>query len=137
MELIRNKFKKSTLLSITFFIMFTLNGCGKYFWDYECVWFSESPYVYMAAYTHTHKAIIEINGEKKEVETGWKNDGTGIEFCDPDIDNGTTEESIIWETECKIKKGKLYVTIIKDNVSDMEGQTIILEQQPLEDNDEE
>lgn len=130
MELMENKIRKIAVFIILFSIMWIMVGCGKKFWDYECVWVSESPYIYMPA--NSHVVIIEINGEKKITDTAWKNTGLGIYFHDPEIDNGTTMESIIWETECEIKKGKLYITIIKDNVSDMEGKTIILEQQPLE-----
>lgn len=121
---------------VTFCTIFMLSGCGKYFWDYECVWVSDSPYIYIPVGYHT--ATIELNGEKKEVFTGWTNNGTEIRFYDPDIDNGETDESIIWDTECEVKKGKLYITIVIDNVSDLEGKTIILKQQPLEgDSDEE
>ncbi len=127
------------MLIITMVIFCTMSmlvGCGKYFWDYECIWVSDSPYINIPVGYHT--ATIELNGEEKEVYTSWSNDGTEIRFYDPDIDNGETEESIIWDTECEVKKGKLYITIVKDNVSDMEGKTIILEQQPLEvDNEEE
>ena len=35
-------------------------GCNKKFWDYDCVWVSDSPYVYMPAKGHT--AIVEIDG---------------------------------------------------------------------------
>ncbi|MBD5137685.1 MAG: hypothetical protein HDT39_17390 [Lachnospiraceae bacterium] len=130
MEVIKKKFKIEMIIITTFCTMLIFSGCGKKFWDYECVWVSDSPYIYMPA--NSHAVIIEINGEKKIADTGWKHTGLGITFYDPEIDNGTTMESIIWETECEIKKGKLYITIIKDNVSDMEGKTIILEQQPLE-----
>ena len=130
MEVNKKNFKILIVLMTIFCAMLIFSGCGKKFWEYECVWVSESPYIYMPA--NSHAVIIELNGEKKIADIGWKHTGLEISFYDPEIDNGITMESIIWETECEIKKGKLYITIIKDNVSDMEGKTIVLEQQPLE-----
>ncbi|MDE6252720.1 MAG: hypothetical protein K2M78_08785 [Lachnospiraceae bacterium] len=136
MEIFKKKFKNLVVIITIFFTIFIFSGCKKRFWEYECVWVCDSPYIYMP--TNSSPAVIEINGEKKDVEAVRKYTTSGLEFRDPDIDNASTDESIIWETECKIKKGKLYVTITKDYVSDMEGKTIILEQQPLEgDSDEE
>ena len=131
MEIMQNKIRKIVVFTILFSMMWIMTGCGKYFWEYECVWVSDSPYIYMPA--SSHKVVIEINGEKKDVNAAWANNGRGITFYSDYINDKAIDESIIWDAECEIKKGKLYVTIIKDNVSDMEGKTIILEQQPLED----
>ena len=132
MELIKKKFMQMILSIVVFCIIWVVNGCGKSFSHYKCIWVSDSPYIHMRS--GSNKATIEINGESKEVFTGYTNNGTEIRFYDPDIDNGKTDESIIWDTESEVKKGKLYITIVKDNVSDLEGKTIILEQQPLEEN---
>ena len=137
MEINRNMYEKLIILIVLVFMTGIISGCGKKFWDYECVWVSDSPYIYMPAYSHSHKATIEINGEKKDVETAWENTGLGIKFCTSDIKYKTLDENLIWDTECEVKKGKLYITIIKDNVSDMEGKTIVLEQQPLENESDE
>ena len=120
----KNMKKKWAILSI--FITIFLTGCRKEFWEYECIWYSESPYVYIE--TQGHDAIIEVDGVLYDITTGWENDGTGITFYSKSIDEGRTEESIIWVSECKVKGGKLYLTIIEDRVSDMDGETIILEQ---------
>ena len=43
-----------------------------------------------------------------------------------------SKEDIIWECSCELKGDKLYLTIDKDNVSDKQGETIVLEQQEEE-----
>lgn len=124
-------FKKFAVAFLLFFLTITnLSGCGKYFWEYDCVWYSESPYVCVE--TRSHDAMIEINDSIIEVKTAWENNGTGITFSDKAIDEGRTEASIVWETKVEIKSDKLYLTITEDYVSDMEGEVIILEQQAYE-----
>ncbi len=100
-----------------------LTGCRKKFWEYDCIWYSESPYVYLE--TQGHNAVIEINGIMTEAETAWENNGTGITFYEK---SGTTDATIIWETEVEIESGIMYLSIIEDNASDMEGEVIVLEQ---------
>lgn len=117
--------KKKCAILCTFIIV-CLSGCGKEFWEYECIWYSEDPYVHIE--TQGHDAIIELDGVIYDITTGWENDGTGITFYSKSIDEGRTEASIIWVSECKVKEGKLYLTIVEDRISDMEGKTIILEQ---------
>lgn len=105
-----------------------LSGCGKrwwYGWDDSYVYISEEPYIYMPL--DKGKVIIELDGEKKNVETGWENDGTKIYF----YQGGKREiESVdlIWEAEVlKFKKDKLYLKIVKDNCGNDEGKEIVLE----------
>ena len=82
-------------------------------------------------------AVLIIDGKTYEGRGAWKNDASGIDFYDPQIDNGMTEESIVWSVCCKIKNDELYMTVEKDNISDYEGKTIVLHQQPLEETTDE
>lgn len=107
--------------------MILLTACGKKFWEYDCIWVSEDPYIYMP---NEHEGvIIEIDGENYEVQTAWENDGSGIDFYE-NVSGGVSDEELIWEADVQIKKGELYLTIVKDNYGDNEGKVFILEQQP-------
>lgn len=130
MEIIKYRKKYYVSLVIVFGILFMISGCQKKFWEYECVWKCDEPYIYIE--THGHIAYMEIDGEIKELETAWENDGTGIDFWDPSISDVHSYESVMWITKCEIKKGRLYLTVITDNVSDCEGETFILEPQEYE-----
>ena len=108
--------------------MLLYTGCKnlkKVYWDYDCVWYSESPYIYMPA--GGNKAVLEISGTKYNCSTEAEPGGVGINF----YVEGTNDEDIyLWKTECKVKNEKLYLTIVEDNISDYEGKTIELIQIP-------
>ena len=107
-------------------------GCKnlkKVYWDYDCVWYSETPYIYMPA--GTSALILEVDGVRYDVTTGKRPDGTGISFYD-NSKGLNDENSLLWETECKLKDDKLYLTIIIDNISDYQGKTIELVQIPYD-----
>ena len=129
---IRKRYK--VYISVFICIIFILlNGCGKRWWDGwddSYVYISEDPYIYMP---RDHgKVIIELDGEKKNVETGWENDGTKINFYQGGK-RDTEPIDLIWETEVlKYKKEKLYLKIVKDNCGNDEGKEIILEKRPVE-----
>lgn len=78
------------------------------------------------------KVIIELDGEKKNVETGWENDGTTIYFYQGGK-RDTEPRDLIWEAEVlKFKKDKLYLKIVKDNCGNDEGKELVLEKRPAE-----
>ncbi len=118
---------------VALFFLLTGFNCNKTFMDYDCIWYSENPYIYFA--TDMLDATIEVNGEKIEVDIAGTYDGTRILF-QKKSNEGHNEEDIIWYTKSEIKDGKLYLTIIKDNVSDYEGKTIVLEQIELEETED-
>ncbi len=94
-------------------------------------WVCDSPYIYIGTqHIHNYEAYIEIDGEMKETETGFENDGTRIYFYEKNSKG--YEEDLVWLAECKIKKDKLYLTIITDNYFECDGETFVLEQQPYE-----
>lgn len=127
MEIKRNRNRILTVLLVTSTVCL-LSACAKKFWEYDCSWVSEEPYIYI---TQDHDdAKIQINGQVCEVNTAWKNDGTGIYFYEKNAKKDETED-VLWETKTEIKSGRMYLTIVKDNVSDYEGKTFVLEQHSL------
>lgn len=113
-------------------VLFTCVGCkklSKSYWDYDCVWYSETPYIYMP--TGTNAMVLEVDGVRYDVTTGERPDGTGISFYD-NSKGLNDENSLLWETECKLKDDKLYLTVIIDNISDYQGKTIELVQIPYD-----
>ena len=105
----------------------------KVFWQYDCVWYSEQPYIYMPA--NDNCAILNIDGVEYDAATGVKYNGTGIFFYDSSMDTND-ENSLLWEAKCELKDGKLYLTIVVDNISDYEGKTIELVQIPYDETTE-
>ncbi len=111
-------------------VIFSFMGCGyKRYFDYENSWISEEPYVYIVSSGNFYKAIIEIDGTTYEYVVSHANDGSGMEICDPNIGEGRTQDSIVWDASCEIKDDLLYLTIETDNVFDYEGKTIVLHQE--------
>ena len=49
--------------------------------------------------------------------------------------NGLSDDILIWEAKTKLNGGQLILTIVKDNVSTYEGKILILNQRPIEDDD--
>lgn len=113
-------------------IFFTgCGGCGRRWWDNwdrSYAWVSEEPYIYMPI--DKGKVIIEIDGDKWKVETSWEPAGTKIYFNEKWITH--TKDGLIWVADVKLKKDKLYLTIIEDHYGENEGKEIVLEQQPVQ-----
>lgn len=128
----RNGSIKIIIVIVTLFMLTGFN-CSDAYWNYDCVWYSENPYIYMPS--NGTYAIIELEGNKVDVDTSKDFDGTAITFY-KHSDGANSEEDLIWDTKSEIKDGKLYLTIIKDNVSDYEGKTIVLEQIELEETED-
>ena len=129
-----NSMKKHSIIwcIIAMSILFTgCGGCGRRWWDNwdgSYAWVSEDPYIYMPL--DKGKVIIEIDGEKWKVETAWEPAGTEIYFNEKWITH--TEDGLIWVANVKLKKDKLYLTIVEDHYGNNEGKEIILEQQPVQ-----
>lgn len=105
-------------------------GCKnlkKGYWSYDCVWYSEKPYVYLVSGGSI--AVIGIDEQEYDCFTEKKLDGTGVNFYIKGIDN---EDIYLWKTESNIKNDKLYLTIVEDNISDYQGKTIELVQIPYD-----
>ena len=111
-------------------------GCKKLtkvFWQYDCVWYSEEPYIYLMA--NDRHAVLNIDGVGYDAAAGVKYDGTGIFFYDNSM-NICDESTLLWEAKCELKDGKLYLTVVVDNISDYEGKTIELIQIPYDETTE-
>ena len=107
-------------------------GCkklSKSYWDYDCVWYSETPYIYMPV--GTGLLILEVDGIKYDVASLEDMDGESITFLDYSKYR-YGEVVVLWEVKCKVKNDKLYLTIVEDNISDYQGKTIELTQIPYD-----
>lgn len=125
-----NNFKKYYIVCFICVAAVLFTGCGKRWWDNwdgSYVWVSDNPYIYMPL--DHDGAIIEINGEKWEVNVGWGPEGRYIYFHEKWIRH--TEDGEIWVAEVKLKKDKLYLKIIEDYYGDYQGQEFVLEQRPV------
>ena len=109
-------------------MLILITGCGKQIWDYsnERSWVSNEPYVEINY--GDMLGYIELDGNITEFKLSFENTGKGVDFYREEISG----EDIIWECSCELKDDKLYLTIDKDNVTDKQGETIILEQQEEE-----
>ena len=112
--------------------MLLCTGCKnlkKVYWDYDCVWYSENPYIYMPA--GTSLLTLEVDGIKYDVALIGNMDGESITFLDYSKYR-YDEMVVLWEVESKVKNDKLYLTIVEDNISDYQGKTIELTQIPYD-----
>lgn len=130
-----------------------ITGCGKKISDYDCMWISEDNCIQIDSVTGI--TILNIAGvdQSRRIdaisdsgETDWYftyysdistevSSEIGTEKLDEastsyNEDDSECYGSTIWEADSYIRNGKLYLTVVKDYVSDWEGKTIVLEQKP-------
>lgn len=129
MEINKHYFKKILFIMISIAILFLISGCGKKFWEYDNAWISDTPYIYLP--TNEHYIDVEIDGVVQRFDCAWENDGTCIYLY---MDEYSFEEEIAVKTI--IKNDVLYLSFIEDSISDYEGKTIALHQQPLEETED-
>jgi hypothetical protein len=103
-----------------------LVGCQKYYWDYDCNWVSEEPSIEL--YKGCGNGQMTINDVKYEFYTAQSNNATHIDFYEKETNSNNNFEKLLWQADTKMKDGKLYLTITLDNISNLEGKTIILSQ---------
>ena len=105
----------------------------KYYYDYHVIWYCDDPYIVFGG--DKHYGFIELDGKNYLLDIAWQAHGSKIYFYDESkIESGIERDDfLIWEADTKIKDGQLIFTILKDNVSDYEGETLILNQQSMED----
>jgi hypothetical protein len=124
-----NDMKKYSIICFIIVTVIFFTGCGKKFWDYKGVWISEKPYVYLPI--RHDNIILEVKeNEKITVKAAWDNTGERIFFYI--FDDDKSEDISIWVADVKLKKDKLYLTIIEDHYGENEGKEIVLEQQPVQ-----
>lgn len=99
----KSKSIKCIFIFIT--IAFLITGCGKkYFFEYNCNWQCDNPYIYIDIEHHTATFNSNNNDIETTVNAGWKPDGTEIVFYS--LDNLSKKEGSVRTT---IKDGKLHI----------------------------
>lgn len=128
MKIRKNQFLRVVVIGMSVISLCT--GCGKKkFWEYEASWVSDNPSICIVNSEGFDYVLLEIDGIQYELKTAHANDGSGITMYDLNINGAYTKDAIIWDCSCKIEDEKLYLTIEKDNISNFEGETIILHQE--------
>lgn len=95
----------------------------KYYSDYDCEWVSDDPEIVLNNGCGSGKMIID--GVKYNFSTFMSNNATYIGFYIGDHED-------LWVADTKLKKGKLYLTVTKDTISNYLGKTIVLYQRPVQ-----
>lgn len=115
--------KKYIAVLMVIILSLTLISCEKRFWDYDCIWFSENPYIYIDR--RNLQANIEIDGEIITTHLSIENDGTNMEFYKNTGTQTSPVRNTLFTGTVKIKSGVMYLTIEKDG----ENNTYTLKQQ--------
>ena len=115
-------------------ICFALSGwsCAENYHDYHVIWYCEEPYIVFQG--DRNYGFMQLDGKNYILDISSVAHSSKIYFYDESKrENGVVrEEFTIWEADSEIKDGQLYLTILKDYVSDYEGKTIVLNQRPVE-----
>lgn len=126
MEISKHKIYFSLFKVFTCIVILLLCGCQKKIWEYDCNWISEEPYIFISL--KNYNAAIEIDGVNYDAELACSNDGRNLYFYKGES-NEDLDETVLWEAEIRVNNDKLYLTVMKDNVSDYEGEEFVLERQ--------
>lgn len=94
-----------------------------YYWDYDCDWVSDDPEIEL--YKGADQGRMVVDGNEYEFYAYTSNNATYIGFYIGDHKD-------LWVADTKLKKGKLYLTITTDNISNNLGKTIVLYQRPVQ-----
>ena len=78
---------------------------------------------------HTNKYAKLHSGIKLSPDRFTKGYERDLYFCYGESVGEGDPTRCIWEAEASIKKDKLYLTIVEDNFTKMEGTVIVLEQE--------
>lgn len=143
MEKMISSFCRKLLLAIIFFVIVgNLSGChGEYYFSNEGVYYSEDPY--MELNCPAYSGEMTVDGVTYRLGLSFSNNGTEIYIANRDLydqmptgDSGDPiidmEAALLWQADTEIKNGKLYLTVTRDNISDYEGKTVVLEFKPNE-----
>ncbi len=117
---------KKKIFVISILIIAFLTACGKKYSDYTNSWVSEDGKV-----TLEPEGTAQIDYEgidlSKNINVLSDSGKQHLIFCYGDKKSGNDNERI-WEANAEIEDGKLYLKIVCDNITSLEGKTIILEQ---------
>ena len=124
-----------SLLCICFAFGSCRSSCVKCYYDYHVIWYCDDPYIVFAG--DRHYGFMELDGKNYILDIAWSSNGSAIYFYDESKigNSGLSDDTLIWEAKTKLKGGQLILTIVKDNVSTYEGKILILNQRPIEDDD--
>lgn len=104
-------------------------GCGERFDDdLSCVWVSEAPRICLPP--EGFPVVIDVEGvDQTQGINALSDSGRGYLYFTYGNkgEANRSEEYTVWEGEATVKGDKLYLKIVKDYVSDYEGETIVLE----------
>lgn len=140
-EDVMKKIKPLLLCCLVCLLCFSLVACrlpwAKYFYDYHVSWYSDDPFVEFVGDDYDGIGKIILNGtEYNFCIAAWdattRNAGFGFYNYDTHGEE-LSDEDLIWEGKAEVKDGQLILTIEKDNISNYEGKTIVLNQRPIED----
>ena len=109
-----------------------------HYFNSEGVYYSENPRIELIFPEKC--GMLELEGTTYELSMGFSNDGTYLNLYDKillsqaerDVQGHLldADAGLLWKTDTVVKSGKLYLTVTKDNISDYEGKTIVLEFKP-------
>lgn len=102
-----------------------LAGCTRYYWDYDCNWVCNEPYIEL--YQGCGSGQMVVGGEQYDFFTAQANDAMEIDFFFVQEDESAAQK-LLWSANTVLKDGKLYLTITEDTIADFEGKTLIFEQ---------
>ena len=101
-------------------------ACGKHYSDYQYDWVSQDPKIQLSPYGDV---ILNIEGvdQTRHINALSDSGKSTLYFCYGEV--GSADDSdVIWIVDVEVKSNLLYMYVNKDNVSDYEGKTIVLEQ---------
>lgn len=131
------KLKYLLLSCFTIIFCFSLAACTdypwtKHFYDYHVVWYSDDPSIEFMGDERVGK--MSLDGVEYDIDVANVPHEADFEIYKLDPDQEIVlEDNVIWAGTAELKDGQLVLTIEKDYISDYEGQTITLNQRPIED----
>lgn len=117
---------RKTSLAILFILLLT--GCGKSYTDYPEKWISQDKCIQINPKDCTATIDYPQIEKDKVVNIFSHGNKKELSFCYGEKIGDGDPANCIWEAEAEITDDKLYLKIVKDNVTGLEGKTIVLEQ---------
>lgn len=118
--------KISVVITLVLLIVLT-TACGKNYSDYPNVWVSEDQSVCIEPGGIAHLNYEEID-IKKNINVLSDSGKHYLKFCYGDK-KSCDDSECIWEAEADIRNDKMYLEIVVDNVTNLKGKNIVLEQE--------
>lgn len=130
------RIKFLSLLCLALVFCFCLGACTdqpwtEHFYDYHVVWYCDDPSIEFVGDERTGK--MTLDGVEYSIDVSSAPHETGFTIYRLD-QNGViaSDDDAVWEGTAELKDGQLFLTITKDYASNYEGQTVVLNQRPVE-----